>query len=201
MVPGGTARGDPEWNQTWPPAPTSSFPGVQGCAGRGIPGANLCLRMSPATSSPVLQDCTGQENKSPGQQRGRGLAPSLCGLSCHLPALVLGPDCASSRPCSQPQSRSCPCPHTDLSPGCSQQGHPASPNPRLCCPAMGGRGGQLTVEAAYIQCHASLLLGGCPLKLSRREGAGSPRDHGLHESMLTHGLEATLPVIRHKPGG
>ena len=65
---------------------------------------------------------------------------------------------------------------------------------------MGGRGGQLTVEAAHIQCHAGLLLGGCPLKMSRREGAGSPRDHGLHEAMLTHGLEATPPVIRHKPG-
>lgn len=66
---------------------------------------------------------------------------------------------------------------------------------------------QLTIEAAHIQCHASLLLGCYPLELGQREGAGSPRAlllgpaHGLHEAMLTQGLEAILPIIRHKPDG
>lgn len=66
-------------------------------------------------------------------------------------------------------------------------------------------GGWLTVEAAHIQRHASPLLGCYPLELGWREGAGSPGAlllgpaHGLHEAMLTHGLEAIPPIIRHKP--
>lgn len=66
---------------------------------------------------------------------------------------------------------------------------------------------QLTIEAAHIQRHAGLLLGRYPLKLGQRESAGSPRAlllgpaHGLHEAMLTQGLEAIPPIIRHKPDG
>lgn len=71
---------------------------------------------------------------------------------------------------------------------------------------MVGRG-QLTIEAAHVQRHAGLLLGCSPLELGWREGAGRSRTlllalaHGLHEPVLTHSLEAILPMIRHKPDG
>lgn len=69
-----------------------------------------------------------------------------------------------------------------------------------------GPEGQLTIEATHIQSHVGLLLCCCPLKLGRREGTGGPRAlllgpaHCLHEAMLTYGLEAIPPIIRHKPG-
>lgn len=162
-----------------PSPPPPSFPGTRGHAGTGIiPGANLCLRMSPATSSPVLQECTGQENWSPGTAAGAGLSPAT-----PPPAHALR------------LPHSCPIPV----PFCEAEREEG----RQC---MVGRG-QLTIEAAHIQCHAGLLLGCYPLKLGRGEGAGSPRAlllgpaHGLHEAVLTHSLEAILPIIRHKPDG
>ena len=212
-MPRGTAQGDPGWSQThdWsglsgtggpslplPPPPSRECKGVLGGASQEPTCASECLRPPPPPYSRSAPDRRTGHLGSSGcgaQPQASAAGPAASPLSSW--ALTVHPH----GPAPSPGPGPAPSPDTDLSPGCSQQGHPASPNPRLCCPSMGGRGGQLTVEAAHIQCHAGLLLGGCPLKMSRREGAGSPRDHGLHEAMLTHGLEATPPVIRHKPGG
>lgn len=204
----------------WPPAPPSLLPRCTGeLSWAGRAGADLCLRMSPASSSPVLQECTGQENWSPEQEQapaqpGRWAAGPVC---CFLPTssglslLPRGLGLFFSALAPLPHSGSTPQAHQDLLPG----PRPAAPRPPPQLLLAQGRGlkegrqwggGQLTVEAAHIQSHAGLLLCCCPLELGGREGAGSPGAlllgpaHGLHEAMLTHGLEAVPPIIRHKPG-